>query len=268
MKSLLIILTGGPQSEAALRSTVILQRALGARLIVAHPKPRLSAEDALASDAGAALAAIETAEDEHSTAGARQAFDAVFGGDPACRFRETHMTPQETLRKYSLFADLVVLARDKSEGDASLDQLKAALVANRAPTLWLPQAPLAAAPRTVVCVWNGQAPSARAIKMARPFLVLAEHVIIIEYAGDEVNHSRLEKYLDSHGVKDPVWRPYGNAGMTARGRARALMAEAKAAGADLLVMGAYGEIAESFFSFGRATEKVAQAAAVPVLFHS
>jgi universal stress protein family protein len=120
----------------------------------------------------------------------------------------------------------------------------------------------------VVCVWNGQAPSARAIKVARPFLALARRVIVIEYAGDEVNNSRLAKYLDIHGIKDPVWRPYGDAGMTARARARALMAEAKAANADLLVMGAYGEMAESFISFGRATEKVAQAATVPVLFHS
>jgi len=221
----------------------------------------------MASDAGAALDAIETSEEEQSAAGARQAFDAVCGGDPTCLFRETYMTPYETLRKYSLFADLVVLARDGSGADSSLALLKAVLVVNRAPTLWLPQAPVAAAPRTVVCVWNGQAPSARAIKVARPFLALAQRVIIIEYAGDEVNHSRLEMYLDIYGIEGAVWRPYGNAGMTARGRARALMAEAKAAEADLLVMGAYGEMAESLFSFGRATEKVAQAATVPVLFH-
>jgi hypothetical protein len=82
------------------------------------------------------------------------------------------------------------------------------LVANRAPTLWLPPAPIAAAPRTVVCVWNGQPPSARAIKVARPFLALADRVIVIEYAGDEVNNTRLAKYLDTHGIKDPVWRPY------------------------------------------------------------
>jgi hypothetical protein len=59
------------------------------------------------------------------------------------------------LRKYSLFADLVVLARDYGVADTSLDQLRAALVTNRAPTIWLPPEPLEAAPRTVVCVWNG-----------------------------------------------------------------------------------------------------------------
>ena len=54
--------------------------------------------------------------------------------------------------------------------------------------------------------------------------------------------------------------------MTARGRARALMAEAKTLGAHLLVMGAYGDLGESVYRFGRATEKVATAAKIPVLF--
>src|SRR5690242_14562011 len=172
MKSFLVLLSGGLHSVDALKSTVILQRALGAQLIVAHPKPRLAASYVMASDIGPTLAAIESEEAEQSSIGAREAFEAVCGADPACRFRETSTTPDETLRKYSLFSDLVVLARDESEADSSLPQLKAALVANRAPTLWLPQAPIAAAPRTVVCVWNGQAPSARAIKAARPFLAL------------------------------------------------------------------------------------------------
>jgi nucleotide-binding universal stress UspA family protein len=47
---------------------------------------------------------------------------------------------------------------------------------------------------------------------------------------------------------------------------RALLAEANALGANLLVMGAYGDPGESLFRFGRATEKVATAAKVPVLF--
>lgn len=267
MKSLLFLLTGGRQSVDGLRSAVVLKKAFDAQLIVAHPRSRLPAEDAMASDAGAALDAVEATAAQESTAGARQAFHAVFGDDPTCRFRETRLTPHETLRKYSLFADLVVLARDQSQPDADLGLLKSALVANRVPALWLPPA-LIASPRTVVCVWNGQAPAARAIKAARSILRLAQHVIVIEYAGNEVNHSRLERYLDIHRIRGAVWRPYGNAGMTARGRARALMAEAKAAEADLLVMGAYGEMAESFFSFGRATEKVAEAATIPVLFHS
>src|SRR5262249_15399587 len=171
---------------------------------------------AMVGDAGRAMPIIELEESEYSTEGAKQAFETVCGGNPLCRFRDTQMTPYETLRKYSLFADLVVLARDTGLADTSLDQLKVALVTNRMPTAWIPPEPLAAAPRTVVCVWNGQGPSARAIKAARPLLARAERVIIIEYAGNEVNHSRLENYLDTYGIKPTAWRPYGGAGLTAR----------------------------------------------------
>ena len=267
MKSLLTILDGGPQSVNGLKSAVLLQKALGAQLIVAHPTEPLPAAATMVDDPGMAVAALQLAAGDYSPEGAKQAFAAVCGSDPACRFRETGMPPDQTLEKYSLFADLVVLGREEGVADAGLNELKEALVTGRVPTMWLPPAPIAAMPRTVVCVWNGQGPSARAIKAARPFLLNAERVVIIEYAGNEVNHSRLENYISLHGIKAPEWRPYGGSGLSARARARALMAEAKAAGADLLVMGAYGEMDQSFFSFGRATEKVAEAATVPVLFH-
>jgi nucleotide-binding universal stress UspA family protein len=265
MKSLLTILNH-PESVDPLKSALVLQKTLGARLTVAYPVPPLPTAATMFGD-GLAAAVIASSDIEYSPDAARQAFDALCK-DPSCRFRETDMSPFETLRKYSLFADLVVLGRDDGLADTSLDQLRAALVTNRAPTVWLPRAPLAAAPRSVVCVWNGQAPSARAICSARPFMSKAERVIIVEHAGNEVNRSRLEYYLDTHGIRPAAWQQYGDAGLTARGRARALLAEAAAAGGELLVMGAYGEAAESFFSFGRATEKVASAATVPVLFHS
>ena len=268
MKSLLTILDGGPQSLDGLKSAVILQKALGAQLIAAHPTAPLPAAATMVDDPGLAVAAFQLSAGEHSPEGAKQAFAAVCGNDPACRFRATGMPPDETLEKYSLFADLVVLAREAGLTDASLDQLKEALVTGQVPTMWLPPTPIAAMPRSVVCVWNGQGPSARAIKAAQPFLLRADRVTVIEYAGNEVNHSRLETYVGLHGIKAPEWRPYGGTGLSARARARALMAEAKTLGADLLVMGAYGEMDRSFFSFGRATETVAEAATVPVLFHS
>ena len=268
MKSLLTIVSGGAQSADGLKSAVILQKVLGAQLIVAHPTAPLPAAVTMVDDPSFAMAAIELTESEYSTEGAKRAFAEVCGRDTNCRFRATGMAPRETLQKYSLFADLVLLAREEGLADTSLDQLKESLVRSRVPTMWLSPTPLAAKPATVVCVWNGQAPSARAIKAARPFLLEAEQVIIIEYAGNEVNHSRLENYIDLHGIKAADWRPYGGGGLSARGRARALIAEAKAAGGDLLVMGAYGEMSEGFFGFGRATEKVAEAASVPVLFHS
>lgn len=172
------------------------------------------------------------------------------------------------MRKHTMFADLCVLARDRGLMGDDFAMLKAALVSCQIPTVLLPAGPVKNAPATVVFAWNGQPPSARAIRAALPFVRSAKRLLVLEYAGNEVNASRMERFFARNGVKPSDWRPYGDSSLTARGRARALVAEAMAENCDLLVMGAYGERAEKLFSFGRATDKVASAARIPVLFSS
>jgi len=163
---------------------------------------------------------------------------------------------------------MLVLARDQGIIDTAFSLLKAALVSHRTPTVFLPAQGLDGAPQTVIVSWNGSAPAARAIRAAVPFIKRAERLIVLEHAGCDVNRRRLDYFLDVNGIRPADWRNYGDESLTARGRARALLAEAADEGCDLLVMGAYGEPAESFFRFGRATEKIAQAAKIPVLFSS
>src|SRR5258708_40050466 len=107
MKSLLTILNG-PESVDALKSAVVLQNALGARLTVAYPVAPLPAAATMFGDGGLGLAVSASTAIEYSPAAARQAVDAGCK-EPSCRFRGTRPAPQETLRKDALFPDLVVL---------------------------------------------------------------------------------------------------------------------------------------------------------------
>jgi nucleotide-binding universal stress UspA family protein len=172
----------------------------------------------------------------------------------------------DVLRKQSMFVDLCALPRRSGLAGSDLGLLKAALVDAGAATILLPPEPVSAPPRTVVLSWNGQAATARAFKAAVPFARQAERVLVLEHAGNEVNRSRLEHFLGSHGITPKAWRPYGDRSLTARGRARALLDATRIEGGELLAMGAYGDAAERVFHFGRATEKVASAARIPVLF--
>ena len=95
---------------------------------------------------------------------------------------------------------------------------------------------------------------------------MAKRVVVLEHAGDDVNRSRLEHFLQIRDVHPAQWRPYGDSSLTARGRARALLKEAYDEGGNLLVMGAYGYMEDGVFSFGRTTDKVASATQIPVLF--
>lgn len=251
MLSMLTLVRGTIDPTSSLRSVATFQRAADAELLVvcADPGPPFTLDE------------VEEARDV-----ARRGFDIVSGQDAGSRFKVVAGPVGDVLRKQSMFADMCVLARGSGIGGGDLELLKAALVEGAAPTILLPPGPPAAAPQTVVLSWNGQAATARAIKAAMPFARRARRVLVLEHAGNEINRSRLEQFLGRQGVVPAGWQSYGDRSLTARGRARALLAAAHAEGGDLLVMGAYGDVAERLFRFGRATEKVATAARIPVLF--
>lgn len=265
MISLFTILRGSPESADILRAVTILQDGIGAELLVAHPDANAALPVVMGYPDGV-VSPIDPATLEIAAKEARQAFEAVCGGKPTCRFKETRASVFHTLRKQSLFMDLAVVARDPGLIGDDLSLLKATLVSAGAPSVLLPNQPLKGPPQTVVMAWNGQAAAARAIRASMPFAKKAKRVVVLEYAGTEVNRSRLDRYFHRQGVTPADWRKYGDRTLTARGRARALLAEATLQGCDMLVMGAYGDIGESVFRFGRATDKVAQAAKIPVLF--
>jgi nucleotide-binding universal stress UspA family protein len=251
MLSMLTLIRGTIDSSTALRSVATLQGAIGAELLV------------VCSDLGPPFTRDEVEEAREQ---ASRAYDLVCAGKPNCRFKAVAGEVADTLRKQAMFADLCALSRRSGLGGDDLGVLKAALVDGSAPTILLPAEPVAAPPQTIVLSWNGQAASARAIKAAMPFARQAKHVLVFEHEGNEINRSRLEHFLGNHGVKPEGWHAYGDKSLTARGRARALLAAAGAERGDLLVMGAYGDAGERLFRFGRATEKVASAARIPVLF--
>jgi len=248
---MLTLIRGTIDASSVLRSVTTLQDAVGAELLV------------VCSDLGTpfTLDEIEEAREQ-----ARRAYDFVCARKPECRYKLVAGPVSEVLRKQSMFMDLCALPRRSGLAGDDLGLLKAALIDAGAATILLPPEPVAAAPKTVVLSWNGQAATARAIRTAIHFARQAERVIVLEHSGNEVNRSRLEHFLGSHGIEPKAWRSYGDRSLSARGRARALLDATRMEGGDLLVMGAYGDAAERLFHFGRATEKVASAARIPVLF--
>lgn len=251
MYSMLTLIRGIVDPSPTLRCAIALQKGAGAELLV------------VCSDLGLPFSTVEAEEAREE---ARRAFDDVCAAQPDCRFKVVGGAVTDVLRKQSLFNDVCILSRGSGLAGDDLGLLKAALVDSQVPTVLLPKESPSAPPARVVLSWNGQSQSARAIKAALPFARQAKRVIVLEHAGNDVNRSRLENFLARHDIQPADWRAYGDTSLTARGRARALLAASTAEGGDLLVMGAYGDTGERVFHFGRATEKVASAAPIPVLF--
>ena len=79
------------------------------------------------------------------------------------------------------------------------------------------------------------------------------------------NWEELDAYLTAYGVTADR-AAFVSDQLTARARARALLAAANAADGDLLIMGAYGEHhLDAIFGLGRATQKVVTACRLPVV---
>jgi nucleotide-binding universal stress UspA family protein len=141
-----------------------------------------------------------------------------------------------------------------------LDQL---VTAAGVPVLALPPGGAGEPGQTVLAAWNGSREAARAAHDALPFLQAARRVVLCAI-GTEAARSleAAATMLRRHGVAvEPrrVDEPDGDAG-------EVLIAQARAEGADLLVMGAYGHARLRELVFGGATRHILTEAALPVLF--
>ncbi|WP_257389254.1 universal stress protein, partial [Tahibacter caeni] len=170
------------------------------------------------------------------------------------------------LRRLGNRHDLLLLARD-AQSEEQRARLGAIVLECGMPVILVP----AQATARLDCIavsWNGSSEALRALQAARPLLARARRVVVLRgeirdrYA--EIGWLPpfdLEVYLQRHGIQAEyrgISGPESEAG-------RALLAAAREAGADLLVMGAYGRTRFSEWVFGGATRHVVAEAELPVL---
>lgn len=166
-------------------------------------------------------------------------------------------------------ADLVVACRSRPRDPFALRELPArlALECGR-PLLFLPREwnrPVARA--SAVIAWNGSREAARAAFDALPYLRGAARVEIVTAIRDEEREDKalpgegLAAALSRHGLKCEV----ASLACTGAGDAAALLEHVSRAGADLLIMGAYGRPRLSELILGGVTRTVLRECPVPVL---
>ena len=163
--------------------------------------------------------------------------------------------------------DLVVIGHGprRYQGDAK-QAVHAALFNAKCALLLVPEMMPRSLGRSVAVAWKPSAPADRAIDAALPLLLRAERVTILvetedgDQEADPATHLQL---LQQAGVHGTVHRFEANG----RKIGDALIEEAHAVDADLLVMGAYTHSRLSEFILGGATREVFAAADLPVLMH-
>ncbi len=263
MKSISLVIDGSDNDAVSLRTAVTFARRAGAKLTVYHNK--MSPGMVIGPlDMGMATVDV-TPITEKALKRAREAYDAEVKGLPDARFLEVEGMLPEILELAAPCSDAILLERLSSTEGPDAFALNEALWSARSPVLVMPPQPATGSMDKVVLSWNGTPQAGRALRAAMPLIRIAGSFVVLSRAGGEKG-PELERYLGAHGIAVSEWRSYGDASLSARGWARALLAEVATLDASLLVMGAFGGAITSMLGFGRATEKIATSTRVPVLF--
>ena len=272
------LIDGGPAAEAAAAAALAVADGFGAHLQLLHVRPD---PESLVPMIGEGMSGVMLdqmvegfrAESVERAAAARRIYEALSAnraGTPAdgkatLAFREEEGREDEVAARVARLHDLTVVARSERQPAApSSVTLESVLLHSGRPVLVAPGAPSPSVGRKVVVAWNGKMQAARALAASIPFLARAERVTVLTAieAHTPGRPGEVVRYLSWHGIRaDAVETPVHGTGKVGQ----ALLDHVAAAGADLLVMGAYGHSRLKEMILGGATREVLSHAPLPVL---
>ncbi|MCP5371103.1 MAG: universal stress protein [Hyphomicrobiales bacterium] len=200
---------------------------------------------------------------------ARTLFQEVAGERENTRFIGVDGHLVDAIRSLGVAYDIVMMDRLGQESGRKAYAFNAALFETGAPVLVLPPGPPPSMGDRAVVIWTGTRQSGRALRAAIPFLTKTREVLVLSnLANPLANPVVAIDYLHLHGVEAQS-RLFDGAGLTARGRGRAVIKAAVEHDADLMVMGAFGYNGlQRILDLGRTTQKMVTAAPIPLLVQS
>lgn len=278
---LLADIDGGAGSEAVVSAALQLGQAFAARVELLHIE--LSEEESIpivahgmtAGAVGQMLESLREQRDARATVAEAlykshcvdaglatcEPDDAAVPGRFRVAFRRVDGRQADELAMRGRLADLVIVRGSVAEGGIS-QAVETAMFATGRPLVIVPETLPKSLGSSLAIAWDGSLGAARATGAALPLLRRAETVIVLTADMDKVGTkpSALANYLGEHGIaaKTRAFLPDGGA------LGERLLGEAEAAGADMLVMGAYGHSRLREMVLGGVTESVTTASRIPV----
>ena len=181
---------------------------------------------------------------------------------PSISWRERTGKQPNIVAVHGRLVDLVVIPRPNRAQNFGVNTLECALFSTGKPVLMCPPGTVGALGQHIAVAWNGSTEAARAVTMAMPLLTAAGRVTIVSVGEDgsaETGPDALAAYLGSHGIDATVVAHD-------QGRiAQTILATAAEQGADMLVMGAYGQSRQLEMVMGGVTQHIVDHAELPVL---
>jgi len=266
MRRILIVIDGSENDSDSLTSAKNLADVIGAQLTVAFagvPNQSFVGFGEMVASAG------EVGRYTQNQARAKAAFDAVCGNFPNARYLIYDASCDTITAAIGYAYDLIMVERLSSEDGPEASNLNAAIFATGRLVMLIPPKAVNGPINRAAIAWNDSAQTARAVKSALPLLQIAQDVVLLTGSGtSEIAVELLLEYLAVYDLAPSV-QIYNSEKLTARARGRALIAAASQAGADHLIMGAFGESQSGAIAgLGRATRKIVTAAPIAVVLQS
>jgi nucleotide-binding universal stress UspA family protein len=287
VRTILVPVRGDGKGEGVLDHALSFARRYSAHLDVVHCRPRpedllpfgVSVPTILKKDILASAGTLADEEerkvksqfDEYCTKNRLSVIDAPPGPPDrvTVSWRERTGKQAAIVGLYGRLADLTAVSQPDHQRNLGLNTLEAALLeTGRLVLMCPPISPKDKPPKDigahVALGWNGSSEVSRAITAALPILKTAETVTLFcasEGATGPLRPEDGQAYLASHDIACDIRT------MTARPTetGQTLLANAKDAGADVLLMGAYGQSRRRELVLGGVTQYIIDHADLPIL---
>ena len=282
LHSILVPVRGDGLGEGVLNHALALARRSDAHLDVVHCRPRpedllpygVYVPTSIKKEITASAGGLADAEEERLRAFfddycQRHQLTVVEGrpwpaGQVSLSWREETGKQASIVGRLGRLVDLIAVARPDHRRNLGLNTLEAALLETGKAVLMCPPVPVSSVGSHVAVAWNGSTEAARAVTAGMAVLTGADRVSVISVgtpANEPLGAEALSGYLGDHEIRTQILTP--SAKSTAVGQA--LLGAAAEAGADLLLMGAYGQSRWRELVLGGVTQFVTEHAELPVL---
>jgi nucleotide-binding universal stress UspA family protein len=279
IKRILVPMSDVKTGTGALAAALALGRDFAAQVVALHvrPDPTTTAmaymgEPVSPSIIDEVMRATEKRAAE-TAARVRKAFDDACAkakvavgakpgaNGPTAMFVDVTGSEDEEIRDRGRVVDLLVVARPQGPlaGPQRLT-LEAALIDTGRPAIVIPPKAPSKIGDNVAIAWNASVQASRAVALAMDLLVTASTVTILtaKENGSDYRPNDLKDYLAAHGISAKV-----AAIGTKDDAAKAILSGATKAGANLLVMGAYGHSRVRELVLGGVTKHMLQSTTLP-----
>jgi len=283
LRTILILVRGDGKGEGVLDHGLALARRFQAHLQVVHcrqkPQDLLPFAGVVPTSMRQQILSSATSVADDEERRVRALFDdyckrtdlGVVAGPRAAPKDRTSASWSEAIGKQAdvvairgRLVDLIAVAQPDHKRNIGFNTLEAALLETGRLVLLCPPHPVTTIGQQVAIAWNGAVEAACAVAAAMPILVAAERVTVLSARTGhaiEPGPEALCDHLACHGV-DAVTATFDCRPHTV---GQSLLAAARDAGADVLLMGAYGHNRRRELVMGGVTKYITDHADLPVL---